>query len=167
MGLCVLISEKQFDKGMNEMMSDCLRLYGMGIDTPYIDQSFLYFWNVLERVTLSLTGNTETVLNNIKTFLPKGFWEDNINSIEFLKKFRNNRVHRGVGEVNVLDVNLLKYLCDYSLYFLIGNPPGSQQKIKSIKQLEVFYFIKDNQSIDLVKDMVDLVVETRKSNNNQ
>ena len=164
--LLKLISENQFDKGMKEMMSDCFRLYGMGIDTPYVDQSFLYFWNVLERVTMSVTGNTEQVLNNVKIFVSSEFWNDNTNSIKFLKEFRNTRVHRGTGEVSILDLNLLKYLCDHSLLYLVGNPPGSQKNITSIKQLEVFYGIKDNQNLHLIKDMVDFVVQTKKVNNN-
>jgi|GEM_PF-4665030 len=156
-----VFGDEKLDNGIEGILSDCLRLYGTGIDIPYIDQSFLFFWNVLEKITLSIRGDTEQVIKRIRDFFSEKFWNDNQNSITYLKDIRNNRVHKGTGDISILDLNLLKYLCDICIYSILGNPPGSEKNFKTTKHLEVFYTIKDNQNLKEIKDIIDFIIKTK------
>lgn len=154
------------DNGLERILSDCFRLYSRAIDTPYPDQAFLYFWNILECITLSDHGNTELVLKRIQIYFPDVFWNTYTNSIDSLRKIRNNRVHTGKGDIKIRDLNFLKYLCDYAIFFHIGNPPDSHKNIKILKHLDVFYTLKDNPNLNEVKDLIDFVIEVKNRNGN-
>jgi hypothetical protein len=162
-----IFTKKNIDNGLLLILSDCFRLYGRGIDSPYLDQSFLYFWNVLEKITLSIAGSTEQVIKRIQTFFSEEFWEDNKNSIEYLRHIRNERVHKGKGEVDILDVNMLKYLCDKCILNLIGNPPGSNMPFKTTKHLEAYYAIKDNQNLSEIKEVIDFTINMNLNRKNK
>lgn len=158
-----MLSEGSLHKSMEELFSDCFRLYGRGIDTPYMDQSFLYFWNLLERISLSARGDTDTIMRRVQDFFHSDFAQDNKYSIAELKNIRNRRVHRGMGDIDLMDVNLLKYLCDFSLSFLLGNPPQPHAVLKTSKHLEAFYALKDHAWIKEMKEVVDFVSELKEN----
>ena len=132
-----------------ELISDCLRLYAQAMDARFEYQCFLGLWQLAEAITRSETigGKTDDVVKRLAwhgqtgKFAGSGYTE----SLKAFGKMRNDIVHKGIHDVEENDMNILKYVCELALLWLIN----VRKSLPTIAHLEQFYQLRTLSDADL------------------
>jgi hypothetical protein len=118
-----------------ELITNCLRLYAQAMDARFEHLCFLGLWQLAEAITRSETigGKTDDVVKRLawhreQTDLAGSGFTETLNSFG---KMRNQIVHKGIHLVDENDVNILKFICDLALYWLIGVHESLPTMVKS------------------------------------
>ncbi len=159
-----LLKDENQNDTTRYLLSNCLRLYSLAIDSTTWEHAFLYLWNILDEITLSQKnrGNTQTVLERCIRFTDDDFINLYRNKINSLVSVRNNLVHKGISNVSDSDVGLLKLICVNAILFLVEE----MENIVYVEQLELVYELK-NVSIDSLtrrREIIDTIITKRTAN---
>jgi len=141
------------------LIADCLRLYAQAMDASFDYTSFLGFWQLAEAVTLSETvgGQTDKVCERLawhaeRIELKRSGYKDTLRA--FASK-RNDIVHRGIHEIGVDDVNIIKLACEEALLWLICE----HHELPKSSHLNQFYRLREinNAELEAIKHSVEYV----------
>lgn len=126
---------------INTFLADCFRLYGQAMDQEYIPDSFLSFWQLSERLSLkdSENGKNQEVTKRLSFFSNKFLGLDLIETFQKFADKRNKLVHHGINNVKGDDVEILKYLNEKIIVWIIEN----RKKIKTIEHYAHYFKLKD------------------------
>jgi uncharacterized protein YeeX (DUF496 family) len=146
-------------------LSDLFRLYSEAMDENLFSNSYLRFWQVLEKLSLSETrGSSTEFKNRIHFFLHEAYPIDLANYFDLLIKKRNELVHRGIDNIEIADISLLKNLCEKIILWVYNN----RKIIKTTKHLESYYYAINRSALDLSissKMMLKILDHRKKINN--
>jgi len=127
-------------------LSDLFRLYSEAMDENLFSNSYLRFWQVLEKISMSEPrGSSNEFKNRMQFFLREAYPIDMINYFDLLIKKRNELVHRGIDNIEIADISLLKNLSEKIILWLYNN----RKIIKTTKHLESYYSAINRNNLDL------------------
>ena len=127
-------------------LSDLFRLYGEAMDENLFSNSYLRFWQVLEKLSLSEPrGSSNEFKNRMQFFLREAYPIDLTNYFDLLIKKRNELVHRGIDNIEIADISLLKNLSEKIILWIYNN----RKIIKTTKHLESYYYAINRNNLDL------------------
>jgi|GEM_PF-5163276 len=123
---------------LEEHLASALKSYFKAISEPDDDACLRHYWQCLEAVTLTQNENygaADPLKRARATARPQLDFEINEDRIELLTDKRNSIIHEG-GEQDVSegDIQYLKTLADYSIYFLVTDSDKY-----SVEEFEQFY----------------------------
>ena len=143
-------------------LSDLFRLYSEAMDENLFSNSYLRFWQLFEKISLSEPrGSFNELKNRIQYFLREAYYIDITNYFESLIKKRNELVHRGIDNIEIADISLLKNLSEKMILWLYNN----RKIITTTKHLESYYNSVNKNNIDLMissKMMVKILRQRKK-----
>lgn len=117
-GLLGLFQNENADRSAYMVLENSLRLYDAAVSHPYRASSFLFYWNLLEELTVSgvYNGKTEKVLERAIKLAKTSAAVKYPNLFQHLKNLRNDVVHRGLIDlVEENHVVLIKHVVDMAL----------------------------------------------------
>lgn len=123
----------------NSLIADSLRLYSDSLNSINIYNAFLNFWQLAEVICLSenVGGRTDKIIARLSWHLThtKLANEQITRTLKNLSRKRNDFVHRGIKSIDQDDLNIIKYLTETALVWLINIKKQLQDK----SQIETFY----------------------------
>jgi hypothetical protein len=147
-------------------LSDLFRLYSEAMDENLFSNSYLRFWQLCEKISLSEPrGSFNELKNKIQYFLNEAYPTDITSYFESLIRKRNDLVHRGIDNIEIADISLLKNFSEKMILWLYNN----RKIIKSTKHLESYYNSVNKNNIDLLissKMMIKILRQRKKINKN-
>ena len=146
-------------------LSDLFRLYSEAMDENLFSNSYLRFWQLLEKISLpEPRGSFNELKNRIHFFLREAYYIDITNYFESLIKKRNELVHRGIDNIEIADISLLKNLSEKMILWLYNN----RKIITTTKHLESYYNSVNKKNMDLMisSKMMSKILRHREKNNN-
>lgn len=165
-GLIRLLRDECQENTTIYLLSNCIRLYSLAVDSSTWEHSFLYLWNILDEITLSQKsrGNTQIVLERCIRFTDDDFINLYRNKVYSLVNVRNNLVHKGINKIADTDVGLLKLIAVNTMFFLFEEIDN----IAHLEQLELVYELKNVNIESLIRrqKIIDTII-TRRTNENK
>lgn len=147
-------------------LSDLFRLYSEAMDENLFSNSYLRFWQLLEKISLfEARGSFNELKNRVQYFLKEAYDVDLANYFELLIKKRNELVHRGIDNIEIADISFLKNLSEKIILWLYNN----RKIIITTKHLESYYNSVNKNNMDLMissKMMVKILRHRKKNKNN-
>jgi hypothetical protein len=149
------------------VIADALRLYSQAMDARFSYSCFLGLWQMAETIAMSEDegGQTDRVVSKIawhgeKLKLHGSGWT---NALGALGEKRNDIVHRGIREIEDLDVNILKLACETSLAWLVQEAEALPAKC----HLREFYRLRNAHPtvLDACRCSAEYVLAKRKKGN--
>ena len=136
------------EKSIQNIIGNTFFLYRQAMITKYNYDCFLKLWQILEAVFLSdrFGGQTDKIIDMVTWLIDNGkhFRFSIIKTLNSLKDKRNDIVHKGIIDVDDNDINLLKYICEIIIQWLLS----IYRKVPTINHLDNYYrfrSIKDNE----------------------
>ena len=129
------------EKSTKSLIADVFRLYSLSMDSIYGFTAFLSFWQLAETISLSsnIGGKTEKVLERISWHLEpvkKQLMGNTMDkTLRGLAKKRNKLVHRGITDIDQSDINIIKWICEKAIKWLLHH----SNKLRTVGQLEKYY----------------------------
>lgn len=125
---------------INNLLKDCLVLYGQALLAYRPQDYFIHLWQILERITCSTTGSTQIVVKRANQFLGytslKGSgWK---NTLRHLAQERNNLVHEGRFQIDSNELEILNLICQLGIAFIVNE----YTNLVSEEDLKDYYEVK-------------------------
>ncbi len=139
------------------LLEDAFRLYWNAQDIDSSSNTFLHFWQLSERLTLSQrnNGNTQEVIKRLEYFERKLIGLNLTESLKIQSKKRNDLVHKGINTIEEEDISLLKMINESIIRWLLKY----YKLLKTEDHFEEFYKLEimpPNKSM-VLKDFIRLV----------
>lgn len=130
------------------LITNCLRLYWLAMNASPTPYAFLGFWQLAEAITLSETthGHTDTVVNRLywhsegMGLIGSGYKD----TLTMLGKKRNDLVHRGIHDIAIGDIDILKIACESALSWLYK----VHKALPTETHLNRFFSLRDQNELD-------------------
>jgi len=144
-----IIRKKDDERSLDFLIYRNLLLYNDALDQGDFSYCFLAFWQILETLALAERngGDTKVVINRIEPLTEK-ILGNKITlraTLESFAKKRNDLVHRGIGNITNSDINMIKFMCEIALSWIINN----KGKYKNINTLEQYFILRTNDRVKL------------------
>ena len=159
-----IFNKKYHEKSIISLIGSSFRLYISALDIEYDFSCFLSFWQLIEGIALgeSIGGNTQKITERIKciTGLLKYQNYNIADTIDLFSIKRNRIAHNGECTVDDLDINILRFLCEIAIKWLIYN----KNKIKTIEELDIYYksISITNESLSKQNKIIKMILNNRK-----
>ncbi|NPA72215.1 MAG: hypothetical protein GXO35_05225 [Gammaproteobacteria bacterium] len=126
-----------------ELIADSLRLYSQAMDTSLPHWRLLGFWQLAESITVAedVGGDTAKVAHRLSWLGSKiGLEASGYRyTLLALGQKRNQIVHRGIGDVDEEDINILKLACEAGIHWLFS----VVKDLPTVQHIRQFYRFKD------------------------
>lgn len=135
-------------KSTISLIADCLRLYSQAMDARFDYLCFLGFWQLAEAITRSESfgGKPEKVVSRIAwhstKFKIKG--SGYLHTLLALGNKRNDIVHRGINNIEDIDINILKATCEIALDWLFI----IHKILPTMAHIEHYYSLREKSFTD-------------------
>ncbi len=116
------------------LIYDSFRLYAQAMESLYEYNCFLNLWQLIENSCMAdqMNGNTADIIKRLDVIKNEMLGQldlDLTNTYSFLAKKRNNIVHRGIDDVDEVDINISKVLAEACVGWLIKHEKILKSKI--------------------------------------
>jgi hypothetical protein len=159
----IIIQKEPEDGSTLSTIVDCLRIYSQAMDAHFDYACFLGLWQLAEAIAISETvgGDTGKVAGRISWHSERiGLKSSGYKYIlsSFGKK-RNDIVHRGIHDINIEEVNILKIICEKALMWLINE----HKNLPTKQHLNEFYNLRDSNQAKLsaLNDSINYIKQNR------
>lgn len=131
------------------LIADSLRLYTQAMDAHFKHLCFLGFWQLAEAITQS-----EAVGGSIDKVAARIAWHGSriglkgsgyTETLAVLGRKRNDIVHRGIHEVEDIDINILKLACEAAFAWLFQ----VHKSLPTVAHINQYYRLRETNQTDL------------------
>ena len=146
------------EKNILTELNVCFKLYYLASHESSIENSFLKFWALTERIIKTICGNSNDdkllkYMNKIlKLYTDGKHFEERL---DIIRKKRNNLVHKNINEITQFDRNLIKVVSEFFIHFIIN----ISHRVKNMNEYQI---ILDNFNQGNLERKIDLMKFSKK-----